>query len=123
MLTRHWFAFVLCLFGAGATLSSPALGAALSGSDRLTYQAAFRAVQDDKWPEANAFAARAKDPLLAKVILWMDLMRPNSGHLFSDYTDFMARNPDWPGQATLQTQAELAMPLNAPANDVLAWFG
>jgi soluble lytic murein transglycosylase len=123
MLTRHCFAFALWLLAASAATSSPGLAAALSGSDRLTYRAAFNAVQDEKWPEANAFAARAKDPLLAKVILWMDLMRPNSGHLFSDYVRFMAQNPDWPGQAALQTQAELAMPLNAPAKEVLSWFG
>ena len=123
MLTRHCLAFALCLFGASTAQSSPVLAAALSGSDRLTYQAAFKAVQDEKWPEANAFAARAKDPLLAKVVLWMDLMRPDSGHAFSDYVRFMAQNPDWPGQAALHAQAELAMPLDAPSKDVLAWFG
>jgi soluble lytic murein transglycosylase len=122
MLTRQWFAFAIWLLCAIA-VSGPAAAAALSGSDRLTYQAAFKAVQDGKWPEANAMAARAKDPLLAKVVLWMDLMRPNSGHLFSDYTDFIAQNPDWPGQAALQAQAELAMPLGTQPKDVLTWFG
>src|SRR5262245_41555697 len=107
MLLRHFVTFALGLLGASAVLSSPASAAALSGSDRLTYQAAFKAVQDEKWPEAVAFAARASDPLLAKVILWMDLMRPNSGHLFSDYVRFMAQNPDWPGQTALQAQAEV----------------
>jgi soluble lytic murein transglycosylase len=121
MLTRHWFAFALGLLGVAA-VASPASAASLSGSDRLTYQSAFKAVQDDKWPEANASAARAKDPLLAKVVLWMDLMRPNSGHVFSEYARFMAQNPDWPGQAALQAQAELAMPLNSSSKEVLAWF-
>jgi soluble lytic murein transglycosylase len=123
MLTRRWFAFALWLLVASAAVSSPALAAALSGSDRLTYQAAFKAVQDEKWSEANAFAARAKDPLLSRVVLWMDLMRPNSGHPFSDYARFIAQNPDWPGQSALQAQAELAMPLDSQSKDVLAWFG
>lgn len=123
MLTRHWFAFALWLLGASAAASSPATAAALAGSDRLTYQSAFKAIQDEKWPEANTIAGRAKNPLLAKVVLWMDLMRPNSGHLFSDYARFTAQNPDWPGQAALQAQAELAMPLDSPSKQVLAWFG
>jgi soluble lytic murein transglycosylase len=122
MLTRQSFAFAIWALCAIAA-SSPAAAAALSGSDRLTYQSAFKAAEDEKWPQANAMAARAKDPLLAKVILWMDLMRPDSDHPFSDYARFIAQNPDWPGQAALQSQAELAMPLDAPSKEVLAWFG
>src|SRR5262249_7476564 len=51
-----------------------------------------------------------------------NLMSPQSGHDFSDYADFMEENPAWPGQTLLQTQAELAMPLDMPAKTVLAFF-
>jgi soluble lytic murein transglycosylase len=105
--------------GAVARFSS---AAPLSASDRAAYQSAFIAVEDDKWPVAEALADKARDRLLAKVIFWLDLTRPNSGHDFSDYADFLSDNPDWPGQNSLQIQAELAMPLDLPAKQVLAFF-
>ena len=107
----------------GATVARVSSAATLSASDRAIYQSAFIAVEDDKWPVAEALAAKAKDPLLAKVILWLDLMRFSSGYDFSEYADFIADNPQWPGQTALQTQAELAMPADLPAKKVLAFFG
>jgi soluble lytic murein transglycosylase len=123
MLPRRWVVFalaVICAVGAVARVSS---AATLSASDRATYQSAFIAAEDDKWPVAEAFADKAKDPLLAKVVYWLDLMRFSSGHDFSDYAEFIDENPDWPGQGPLQVQAELAMPLDLSAKKVLAFFG
>lgn len=122
MLTRHCLAFALSLIGAVSAAAGPSAAASLSGSDASIYRSAFQAVQDNKWPAANTIAGRAKNPLLAKVVLWLDLMRNQSGHSFSDYARFVAQNPDWPGQAALQSQGELAMPLSLPPQDVLAWF-
>ncbi|HZF37122.1 MAG TPA: lytic transglycosylase domain-containing protein [Candidatus Angelobacter sp.] len=123
MLSRRWVVFALAIMGAVGFAANKSSAAALSASDRAIYQSAFIAVEDDKWPVAEALADKAKDPLLAKVILWLDLMRFGSGHDFSDYADFIAENPDWPGQNSLQTQAELAMPPDLPAKKVLAFFG
>ncbi len=123
MLTRHWFVVALWLFVATVAAACPSAAATtLSGSDRSLYRSAFKAAEDDQWPAARAMAARAQDPLLAKVLLWLDLMRAESGHPFSDYAGFMAQNPDWPSLAALQAQAELAMPPDLPSPDVLAWF-
>ncbi len=122
MLTRRRFSVALWLSGAVVAASDPVAAAALSSSDKSIYRTAFTAAADKKWPEANAIAERAKDPLLAKVILWLDLMRSQSGHPFSDYARFVSQNPDWPGQVALQSQGELAMPLGLPPRDVLAWF-
>ena len=123
MLLRRWVVFALALAGAVGAAARGSSAATLSASDRAIYQSAFIAVEDDKWPVAEALAAKAKDPLLAKVILWLDLMRFSSGHDFSEYADFIADNPQWPGQTALQTQAELAMPADLPAKKVLAFFG
>jgi soluble lytic murein transglycosylase len=122
MLIRHRFPLVIWLLGAIGAALAPAQAATLSASDKSTYIAAFTAVEDNKWPEAEAIAARAKDPLLAKVVLWLNLLRRESGHSFYGYAAFMAENPDWPSQATLQAQAELAMPLGLPPQEILAWF-
>src|SRR5215471_13135020 len=122
MLLGRWIAFALVLVGAMGAVARVSSAATLSPADRAIYQSAFLAVEDDKWPVAEALAAKAKDPLLAKVILWLNLMSPQSGHDFSDYADFMEENPGWPGQTLLQTQAELAMPQDMPAKTVLAFF-
>src|SRR5262245_7748809 len=123
MLPHRWVVFALAVVGAVGAVARVSPAATLSASDRAIYQSAFIAVEDDKWPLAEALANKAKDPLLAKVIRWLDLMRAQSGHDFSDYADFMSENPDWPGQGALQAQAELAMPLDLPAKKVLAFFG
>lgn len=121
-MLRRWVAFALVVGAVGAAAQTSS-AAPLSTADRAVYQSAFIAVEDDKWPAAEALADKARDPLLAKVVYWLDLMRFNSGHDFSDYADFMEENPDWPGQKSLQTQAELAMPPDLSAKKVLAFFG
>ncbi len=122
MLLRRWVVFALAVVGAVSAVARVSSAATLSASDRAIYQSAFIAVEDDKWPVAETLADKARDPLLAKMILWLDLMRFQSGHDFSEYADFIADNPEWPGQTPLRTQAELAMPLDLPAKQVLAWF-
>ena len=87
MLLRRWIALTLVLLGVVGACARVSAAATLSASDRAVYQSAFIAVEDDKWPVAQALAAKAKDPLLAKVILWLNLMSPQSGHDFSDYAD------------------------------------
>src|SRR5262249_12509375 len=122
MLSRRWIVFALTVVSAVGAIAHVSRAATLSASDRGTYQSAFIAVEDDKWAVAEALAYKAKDPLLAKVVLWLDLMHSQSPHDFSEYADFMRDNPDWPGQGPLQVQAELAMPFDLPATKVLAWF-
>ena len=122
-MSSRWVGFALAVLGAMGASARVSSAATLSEADRASYQSAFIAAEDDKWPVAEAFAHKAKDPLLAKVILWLDLMRFNSGYDFSDYADFMQENPDWPSQGTLQLQAELVMPTDLPAKTVLAFFG
>src|SRR5262249_29645756 len=122
MLSRRWIVFALTVVSAVGAFARVSPAAMVSASDRAIYQSAFIAVEDDKWPVAEALAYKAKDPLLAKVILWLDLMHSQPPHDFSEYADFMRDNPDWPGQGPLQVQAELAMPFDLQATKVLAWF-
>ena len=123
MLLRRWVVFALAVVGAAGAVARVSSAAPLSASDRAAYQSAFIAAEDEKWPVAEALADKAKDPLLAKVVYWLDLMRFNSGHDFSDYAEFIEENPDWPSQGPLQVQAELAMPPDLPAKKALAFFG
>ena len=121
MLRRCWIFLLLSFFGVQAA-PGVAWADAMSPADSAIYHAAFTSVEDEHWSDALAEASRARDPLLAKVILWLDLGRAGSGHPFSDYATFVAQNPDWPNRSGLLAQAELAMPPNLDADQVLAWF-
>lgn len=94
----------------------------LSERDRRIYREAFAAVEKGQWVRAREVAARAENPLLAKVIQWMDLLQPGPGRSFAEMSEFLATNPDWPLLTTLRANAERAMPKNLGASEVIAWF-
>jgi soluble lytic murein transglycosylase len=94
----------------------------LSSKDIAIYKQAFAAVAKDRWDEAQAIAAKAKNPLPRKVIQWLNLTRPGPGRSFDEMTAFMVKNPSWPRLGALQAQAERAMPESYPAKSVIAWF-
>jgi len=66
MLSRRWVVFALAIMGAVGFAANKSSAAALSASDRAIYQSAFIAVEDDKWPVAEALATRrigrSRDP-------------------------------------------------------------
>ncbi|MEX1108950.1 MAG: lytic transglycosylase domain-containing protein, partial [Dongiaceae bacterium] len=94
----------------------------LTTGDVAIYKQAFQLVDQEKWVEARALAGRAENPLPAKFIQWLDLIRPGPGRSFDEITGFVRTSPDWPGQISLQEQGERAMPPNLGTEEVLAWF-
>jgi soluble lytic murein transglycosylase len=94
----------------------------LSTKDIAIYKQAFDAASHNRWAEARRLASTARNPLPAKVIQWLDLVRPGPGRSFDEMTAFLAKNPNWPLRLTLQAQAERAMPEALPAQSVIAWF-
>ncbi len=101
---------------------APASARDLSESDLVLYRDAFRSVQREQWGDAVATAARAHERLPAKIIRWMDLARPRSGHSFAEISAFIRSNPAWPNHNGLARQAEETMPATMPAAEVVAWF-
>src|SRR3546814_18514078 len=60
--------------------AAPALAAEkLSARDQKVYEQAFAAVDEAQWVKAREIAAKAKDPLLAKMIRWLDLTQRGPG--------------------------------------------
>jgi len=94
----------------------------LSASDQAIYRTAFKLIEKGKWDDARALALTAKNPLPAKVIQWLDLIRPGTGRSFDEISAFMQANPAWPYQITLQSMAERNMPDNMSPREVQAWF-
>ncbi len=95
----------------------------LGAKDAAIYRRAFAALAEDRWQDAIDIAAGAKNPLLAKVVHWLDLTRPGPGRSFDAMNRFLQENPDWPQRETLLAQAERAMPETYPSAKILAWFG
>ncbi len=124
---RRLFSFLAVVLGAAAFLfvhqAAGAESSGLSARDITVYKQAFAQVKKDRWKEARRLAATAKDPLPAKVILWLDLTRPGPGRDFKEMSDFLKANPDWPLRYTLTQQAERAMPEYLKPQDILKWFG
>ncbi|MBK8175323.1 MAG: lytic transglycosylase domain-containing protein [Rhodospirillales bacterium] len=94
----------------------------LLADDIAIATAAFRASDRGDWSEARSLAASAEDPLVAKLVLWMDATRPQSDVTFSELSGFVVDSPDWPLQKTLRIRAEQAIDDWTSNDAVLAWF-
>ncbi|WP_428490205.1 transglycosylase SLT domain-containing protein [Rhodopila sp.] len=66
------------------------------------------AVRADRWTDAQADAAQFADPVAEKLILYLRLRAPGAATP-SEIADFIAQNPDWPDQATLQRRRQEAL--------------
>src|SRR6476661_2851808 len=86
---------LLLLLAAAAPFvaTRPAGAEMLSAGDQAIYRMAFKAVEKGKWDEAHQLAGMAKNPLPAKVIEWLDLIRPGIGRPFEEISAFMQANP------------------------------
>ena len=125
LLDRHGQVVVFLvasLIGISPGFYSSARADSLSPSDLSLYREAFHFAAIEHWGEAVATAAQAQERLPAKVIRWMDLARPKSGHGFAEIAAFLRANPTWPNQTGLQREAEATMPDGIPALEVASWF-
>lgn len=118
--------FLGLLAGAVLAIAGPSAARAeesrLSAGDEALYREAFEAVDARDWRKAATLAAKAEHPLLAKVILWLDLTREDSRASFEDLSRFLEDNPAWPGARRLREHVERTMPVGLAAAEVVAWF-
>ncbi len=94
----------------------------LTVNDRNLYRRAFDAAKRNRWSEAKRLAAKASNPLPAKVIRWMWMRAPGTSATFGDITTFVTSNADWPGIRKLIRQAEDRLKPSTPDAEVEAWF-
>ena len=107
---------VLALAVAGVT--APLSGARAEDGAAVARALAAAGAQD--WVAAEA-SARQSGALALDLVTWQRL-RAGQG-VWAEYLDFARRNPDWPGMELLYRRGEAALPPDAPAAEVLAWFG
>jgi len=101
-----------------ATAATP-----LSESDRKLYASALTLFENGQYDRALASARQGKHPLAGKIITWLDLGRPDSGHSFAELAAFLDAHAGWPGLYAIYRNAEAALPEALSPEEVLAWFG
>ncbi len=80
-------------------------------------RAALADVGREDWAGAQA---AAQGPIAQDIVEW-NRLRAGDGTL-TDYEQFLARRPDWPGLALLRRKGETAVARSSTPERVLAWF-
>ena len=94
----------------------------ISGKDVQLYTTAFKEAASGRWSAAHRIAGRARDPLGAKVLRWMDYARAHNFASFEKISTFIDSHPDWPSQSSLEASAETAMLSVDDDSRVRDWF-
>jgi len=109
------------LIAAGLAHAAPLIPSALAADPTLARQAVAAAKQD-KLDEALRLARASGDPVLARLVTWIDY---SSGAVEADFaalSAFVAANPDWPLLGPITRRAEAAITAATPSASVIAWF-
>ena len=93
----------------------------LSPDDFRLYRKAFELAREGRWAPAQRAASQARDPLLHKVVQWLEFAKAGGGK-FELIAEFVDRNPDWPRLKALRRRAEGALDGTVATAEVLAWF-
>ncbi len=88
--------------------------------DAYRLNTALAAGESGNWDTARTIAATIDDGLSLDIIDWTRL-RDGQGN-WDEYLDFLNRNADWPGLATLRRASESRIPQNLPPAEVIAYF-
>jgi soluble lytic murein transglycosylase len=102
-----------------ASLTFVALCAVARADDAGQLAEALRAADAGEWDRAAA-TGRASGPLAADIVLWRRLREHRAG--FADYSDFLARHPDWPGLKLLRKKGEAAIDGGEAPELIVAFF-
>ncbi|MGB7263690.1 MAG: lytic transglycosylase domain-containing protein [Albidovulum sp.] len=92
---------------------------AVSADDTAGLRAALSAAAAGDWPAAVA-RARAAGPLAGAILDWQYL-RSGKGTA-SEYRNFLARHPDWPGLTLMRQKGEAAIAKSNDPGMVTAYF-
>jgi len=116
----------LCLpYKAHATSQAQAAVSAshvIAAQDKATLTLALESIRAGKWSQADYARDKLKDPLAIKIYDWFYYTK-KGGHIsFDKISTFIKKNPDWPSQGLLKTNAEKAMPASLSNASIIAWF-
>ena len=72
--------------------------------------------------QARQLAALSEDPVVDKLVLWMDATSSSPSASFTEITGFVIDNPEWPQQKLLRQKAEQTLDPGTSDLAVLSWF-
>ena len=131
---RHWGerlcggAMVVCVLASMVALGGYAIAAPTPIPNEafppltLRVEGVLDALNRHDLNRARSEAAALRDPVLIKLVTWMEYRAPGSRASFGEISQFLADNPDWPDSRALRRNAENGIGLSRPPADVLAWF-
>lgn len=96
------------------------IGAAAQEEEGDLLATAFAAVNGEDWVSADHYASQMSDPVGSTLVTWQRLRRGEGD--WSEYTEFLSENPDWPGLQRLRRRGEAAIPANHNPAAVRAYF-
>lgn len=104
------FTFLLAI-----CLSGPLVAADGKGMARV-----LAAISQKDYPLARREAAGMRNAIAVDIVTWHQLRA--GGGRWTEYTDFLGRNFDWPGLSLMHKRAEIAMPSNLPREQVIRFY-
>jgi soluble lytic murein transglycosylase len=107
---KHFFPLILCT--AAIQLASPTMAQTkLTDAQAGYYASVLRNNARGVFvvPPEAATAVSAADPLADKLVHWDRLRRDTFKGSFSDYSQFLLNNPEWPLERALRLKAEQAL--------------
>lgn len=104
-------------------VSLPALAqTSLSSKDAGLYREAFLALDRGRAGDAMAYARRAHDDTLERVVTGEAMGLPGNSFRMAEIMRFIEQNPDWYGLNDLRRMVEEKMPHDLPAAQQVQWF-
>jgi soluble lytic murein transglycosylase len=109
---------------AGAAVAGAALAPAilLSHADQSWGREAMREAKAGKFDKAREAAAKAKDPLVGRLVHWLWLQTPNSGAPFEAIAEFIEKSPDWPAREALLRRADESVNEAVGDTRIIQWY-
>jgi len=117
-VTRRLAAALLIAAG----LSAAPLAPSFAAPDLALARQAVAAAKQDRLDEAVRLARASGDPVLAKLVTWIDYSSGTVEADFAALSAFVEANPDWPLLSQITRRAEAAITAATPTASVIAWF-
>jgi len=114
--------FAALLIAVGLAVGSPLSAAELSSGDRAIARQAVAAAKKDHLDEAVQLARQVRDPVLTRLVTWVDYTTGATDADFRSLSSFVAANPDWPLLSQITRKAEAAITAATPNAEVIRWF-
>lgn len=95
----------------------------LNAAETAAFAAALKAIDENRWTDAQAAVANFRHTLLDRYIAWSILRAaPRTEASFAATWRFLREQPDWPEPEVLRRQAEERIGPETPATEVVRYF-